>query len=119
MNYWIPDLGDDPFGTSLMNPDTLIVNITTSLEVIGAPKNVRELYLNSQPTPHTVNALGIWQVRFTYKYPNFRLPDLSTLDWSVLDSLPEISRRTTIHYEGLQTSLQAFTRATTPRLPLR
>ncbi|BCS19877.1 glycoside hydrolase family 35 protein [Aspergillus puulaauensis] len=112
-NYWVPDLGDDPYGTSLMNPESLIVkagylvrnvsvsgaglyvdadfNKTTSLEIIGAPKSVRELYLNSERTSHTVNALGNWQASFTYKHPNLRLPDLSTLDWSVLDSLPEVS----------------------------
>lgn len=37
-----------------------------------------------------MNALGDWQIRFFYHKANISLPDLSTLDWSVLDSLPEI-----------------------------
>ncbi|KAK7409212.1 hypothetical protein QQX98_008588 [Neonectria punicea] len=111
-NYWVLDLGGDPYGTSLMNPESLIVkagylirnvsvagnrldigadfNRTTPIEVIKVPDGVSQFYLNSVQEKYTVNAWGDWQTRFSYYKPNVSLPDLSTLDWSVLDSLPEI-----------------------------
>ncbi|KAF2186130.1 glycoside hydrolase family 35 protein [Zopfia rhizophila CBS 207.26] len=112
-NYWVPDLGEDPYGTSIMNPDSVIVkagylvrnisvsgnrlhidadfNSTTNVEIIGAPTTVSELYINGAVVAHTVNALDNWEAHYVYSEPDFRLPDLTTLDWSTLDSLPEIS----------------------------
>ncbi|KAH8650698.1 beta-galactosidase [Ilyonectria robusta] len=114
-NYWVPDIGKDPYGTSLMNPDSVIVkagylvrnvsvsenglyidadfNSTTSVEVIGVPNGVSELYLNGVRKRHTVSALGDWQASLSYRKPHFQLPDLSALKWSVLDSLPEVAPR--------------------------
>jgi hypothetical protein len=109
----VPLLGENPYGTSLMNPDAVIVkagylvrnisisghglytdadfNSTTSIEIIGAPDGVKDLFINGVLTEHTVNALGDWQATFSYRKPDLQLPDLSALNWSVLNSLPETS----------------------------
>ncbi|KAM0436366.1 hypothetical protein ACHAQK_007940 [Fusarium lateritium] len=110
-DYWVPDLGGSPYGTSLMNPESLVVkagylvrnvsisenrlyiaadfNRTTPIEIIGIPDGVSQLYLNGVRQDYTLNALGDWETHFSYHKPNVSLPDLSTLDWFVLNSLPE------------------------------
>ncbi|KFA71227.1 hypothetical protein S40288_03862 [Stachybotrys chartarum IBT 40288] len=115
-NYWVPDLpgdGQNPaYGTSLMNPKSIIVNggylvrsvsvedsslklqadfnRTTSLEVIGVPGGISTLILNGEDLAYTISDLGNWISQPDIELPEIALPDLSSLDWHYIDSLPEI-----------------------------
>lgn len=96
-----------------MNPDTIIINggyfvrsvsvsgstlsvqadfnKTTTLEIIGAPKSATKLSLNGKSITYTTNDLGNWIARPSMTVPNLDLPDLNTLQWHAIDSLPELS----------------------------
>ncbi|KAL7913505.1 glycoside hydrolase family 35 protein [Trichoderma velutinum] len=115
-NYWVPTLpgsGSQPaYGSSLMNPAAVIVNggylvrsvaiqgsalslqadfnVTTPLEIIGIPQGVSKLVVNGEELSYTVSELGDWITNPTIELPDVQVPDLSTLTWYHLDSLPEI-----------------------------
>lgn len=115
-NYWVPTLPGNSsrpaYGSSLMNPDAVIVNggylvrsaavqgavlslnadfnATTPLEIIGIPPGVTKLVVNGEPLAYTVSELGDWTAKPTIEFPAIRLPDLTSLTWYQLDSLPEI-----------------------------
>lgn len=65
-------------------------NKTTPIEVIGAPTQAKNLYINGQKAPVKVDKNGIWSSSVTYNPPNINLPALSGLSWKYIDSLPEI-----------------------------
>ncbi|KAK2061556.1 family 35 glycosyl hydrolase [Colletotrichum caudatum] len=114
--YWVTDKpggGTQPsYGTSAMNPDSLIINggylvrsvstqddtlriqadlnRTTELEIIGVGTGVTKLEVNGRPLDHTTNNLTNWVARPTLVDIPFTVPDLKTLNWTFLDSLPEI-----------------------------
>ncbi|ORY56836.1 beta-galactosidase [Pseudomassariella vexata] len=111
-DYWVPDLGS-PYGTSNLNPDSVIVkagylvrsasisagalylvadfNASTAIEVIGAPSNVSTLYINGDKTNYATNSLGSWLTNLTLPEISYDVPDLPSLVWHSLDSLPEIT----------------------------
>ncbi|KAK1992270.1 family 35 glycosyl hydrolase [Colletotrichum falcatum] len=115
-NYWVTDRpGRDSqpsYGTSVMNPDSLIINggylvrsvstqgdtlrvqadlnRTTELEIIGVGTEVTKLEVNGKPLDHTTNNLMNWVARPFLADTPFTVPDLKALDWTFLDSLPEI-----------------------------
>ncbi|KAK1985896.1 family 35 glycosyl hydrolase [Colletotrichum cereale] len=115
-NYWVTDKpggGSQPaYGTSIMNPDSLIINggylirsistqgdtlrvqadlnRTTDLEIIGVGTEVTKLEVNGKPLEHTTNNLTNWVARPSLVDIPFTIPDLETLTWTFLDSLPEI-----------------------------
>lgn len=66
------------------------LNATAQVELVGAPQGVERLRFNgvdvdSQTTPYaTITAL------LKFVTPSFQLPDLTKLEWKLLDSLPEI-----------------------------
>ncbi|EGU81550.1 hypothetical protein FOXB_07937 [Fusarium oxysporum f. sp. conglutinans Fo5176] len=115
-NYWVLDLADAetgaiPFqetesslivnGGYLMRNATLIdkklyltgdLNTTTKIEVIsGAPSDV-SVFLNGQCLNTAKQKHGRTKATADFVQPSFKLPDLSTLVWKRLDSLPEISQ---------------------------
>ncbi|KJZ75914.1 hypothetical protein HIM_04738 [Hirsutella minnesotensis 3608] len=113
-NYWVPVLSTDgnAYGSSLVNPEAIIVNggylvrsasvqgstlslradfnTSTTLEIIGVPKGVTQLLLNGCPVRHARTPLGDWLVQPAIKIPKLAVPDLKSLEWRRVDSLPEI-----------------------------
>ncbi|WYZ39133.1 hypothetical protein EsH8_III_001047 [Colletotrichum jinshuiense] len=115
-NYWVPDIpggGSQPsYGTSIMSPDSLIVNggylvrsvsiqgdtlrvqadfnRTTELEIIGVGTEVTKLEVNGKQLDHTLNNLTNWVARPPLVDAAPAIPDLRTLNWSYVDSLPEV-----------------------------
>ncbi|KAK1971986.1 family 35 glycosyl hydrolase [Colletotrichum sublineola] len=115
-NYWVtdkPGAGSQPsYGTSVMNPDSLIINggylirsvstqgdtlrvqadlnRTTELEIIGVGTDAMKLEVNRRPLNHTTNNLTNWVAQPLLVDIPFTVPDLKTLNWTFLDSLPEI-----------------------------
>ncbi|KAF9871549.1 glycosyl hydrolase family 35 [Colletotrichum karsti] len=115
-NYWVPDLLDGAnqtsYGSSIMNPDALIVrggylvrslsaegdtlklqadfNQTSDLEIIGADSALTKLEVNGKQLDHTVNDLSNWIVKPSLSNNKPIVPDLVALRWTYVDSLPEI-----------------------------
>ncbi|OLN85748.1 putative beta-galactosidase A 2 [Colletotrichum chlorophyti] len=115
-NYWVPDLpgkGSQPsYGTSTMNPDALIINggylirsisiqddtlkmkadfnRTTELEIIGLEDHVLKLEMNGRQINHTLNNLSNWIAQPPLTATKLDIPDLRTLSWAYVDSLPEL-----------------------------
>ncbi|TIC95814.1 putative beta-galactosidase A [Colletotrichum higginsianum] len=115
-NYWVTDKpggGSQPsYGTSIMNPESLIVNggylirsfsiqggtlrvegdfnRTTEIEIIGVDDGMAKLEVNRKRVEHTTNNLTNWIARPSLVDSPFAVPDLRTLSWTFLDSLPEI-----------------------------
>ncbi|KAF5027145.1 hypothetical protein F66182_771 [Fusarium sp. NRRL 66182] len=116
--YWVPDLpgkgNKGAYGTSVMNPDSVIVNgaylvrsvavqgsrlslqadfnATTPLEVIGAPKGTSRLVLNGKEVQYRKSKLGNWIVNPDISLPSISVPDLESLDWRYIDALPEVKK---------------------------
>ncbi|KAL2869373.1 glycoside hydrolase family 35 protein [Aspergillus lucknowensis] len=113
-NYWVPQLGTEttiPFSTDKAVAASIIVkagylvrtaflkdhnlhitadfNATTPVEVIGAPRTAKNLFINGEKAHHTVDRNGIWTTEVKYSPPEIALPDLENLDWVYLDTLPE------------------------------
>ncbi|KAK7416616.1 hypothetical protein QQX98_005087 [Neonectria punicea] len=140
-SYWVPDLpgdGDHPaFGTSIMNPDSVIVNgpylvrsisvegstlsvqadfnTSTVLEVIGAPKKVSRLSINGKAVKYQKSKLGNWVVKPDVTLPTVEVPDLSSLDWHYVDSLPEIKEK----YDDSKWTVADRTTTNNTRVPLQ
>ncbi|KAF7585722.1 hypothetical protein BBP40_010239 [Aspergillus hancockii] len=115
-NYWVPELateGNPPgYSTSKTTASSIIVkagylvrgahldgadlhlkadfNATTPIEVIGAPKAAKNLVINGAKANHKVDKNGIWTSEVKYTAPKISLPDLKSLDWKYLDTLPEL-----------------------------
>lgn len=67
------------------------INATTSLEVIsGAPANLKTLQFNGNPVAFQQDSHGVVTAVLSYTVPLFELPDLNILQWTYIDSLPEI-----------------------------
>ena len=77
-----------------MNGEVLYVtgdlNATTTLEIIGAPSYITDWYFNGQKIDYTPGLAPLLSARVTYSSPALDLPDLGTLDWASIDSLPEL-----------------------------
>jgi hypothetical protein len=69
------------------------LNATTEIEVIGgAPTKLTELTFNGESIKFAQDSCsGVVTGSVTYKKPSFSIPDLSTVSWKVIDSLPEIT----------------------------
>ncbi|OAA47981.1 beta-galactosidase lacA [Cordyceps fumosorosea ARSEF 2679] len=114
-NYWAPILPTNKngnFGSTVMNPEAVIINgpylvrsadvsgstlniqadfnKTTEFEVIGAPKGVSRLSINGKSTKFTKSKEGNWLAKPSITFPDVKLPDLKSLNWMSLDSLPEL-----------------------------
>nr|POE72434.1 putative beta-galactosidase a [Quercus suber] len=68
------------------------LNATAPLEIIGgAPRLLRKLLFNGESVPfHQDQRSGVVSATLTYKNATFSLPNLSSLTWKAIDSLPEI-----------------------------
>ncbi|KAF1956364.1 beta-galactosidase precursor [Byssothecium circinans] len=68
------------------------INATTPLEILGGASNITTLTFNSLPIPfeksNTTNALI---ATLPFNPPQLSIPNLSSLPWKSLDSLPELS----------------------------
>lgn len=65
-------------------------NRTTEIEVIGAPKSAKRLFINGEKFSYNTDANGFWTTQFEYTSPGVILPDISNLEWKYIDSLPEV-----------------------------
>ncbi|EQL34392.1 hypothetical protein BDFG_03746 [Blastomyces dermatitidis ATCC 26199] len=65
-------------------------NTTTPIEIIGAPKNTSTLHINGEKVVHKVDDHGIWTTSIEYVALKIDLPDLESLEWKYIDSLPEL-----------------------------
>ncbi|KAK2608465.1 hypothetical protein QQS21_003035 [Conoideocrella luteorostrata] len=118
-NYWVPVLpgpNSSQYGTSLMNPDAVIVSggylirsasisgstlslradfnvSSTPLEVVGYPSGITKLSVNGKPLKYTTSSSGTWLSQSDISIPALQLPDLSKLTWYTVDSLPEIQAK--------------------------
>ncbi|KAF4949389.1 hypothetical protein FGADI_8957 [Fusarium gaditjirri] len=115
--YWVPTIPSKKsgeYGSSMMNPDAVIINgpylvrsvavegsklsvqadfnITTPVEIIGAPKGTSRLSINGMDTSFTKSKLGNWLVNPEIKLPTVKVPDLKALDWRYIDGLPEVKK---------------------------
>ena len=67
------------------------LNATAPFKLIGAPKAATQLFFNGKKLGFKTNAAtGEWTSSLEYKTPSIKLPDLSSLKWKYIDSLPEI-----------------------------
>ncbi|KAK3635215.1 hypothetical protein LTR56_014824 [Elasticomyces elasticus] len=67
------------------------LNSTSDIEVIGAPAGISKLFYNGQSLGFKQHSrTGVVTATATYTTPSFAVPDLRTVGWSVIDSLPEI-----------------------------
>jgi beta-galactosidase len=64
-------------------------NSTTPVEVIGAPRTAKNLFINGKKAHYSVNKNGIWATEVPYSPPDLKLPNLETLKWRYIDTLPE------------------------------
>ncbi|KAM3534629.1 hypothetical protein MY4038_002041 [Beauveria bassiana] len=134
-NYWVPVLhkGNSAYGSSVMNPETIIVNgaylvrsasvdgktisiqadfnQTTTLEVIGAPKGASELSINGKITSYKKTNEGTWLCNPEISFPTVKLPNLRSLDWHAIDSLPEIKPS----YDDSRWTKANYTTTTNPK----
>lgn len=65
-------------------------NATTPVEIIGAPARLDSLYINGELMEYNVDKNGFWSTLISYNIPEFKLPVLDDLEWTYVDSLPEI-----------------------------
>lgn len=75
-------------GTSLYLTGDL--NATSTLEVIAGLPDSDSIYFNGAIVPGAESADGRLTATLSYAPPTIALPDVSTLDWRYLDSLPEL-----------------------------
>lgn len=70
------------------------INSTTTIEVVGgAPKQLKKLTFNGKSIKFAQDShTGVVTARVKYTQPSFSVPDLSTIGWKVINSLPEIEQ---------------------------
>lgn len=67
------------------------LNATTTLEVIaGVAGSNSTIYFNGAPISGVTSTNGRLTATLTYSPPSIDIPDLSSLDWKYIDTLPEI-----------------------------
>lgn len=116
-NYWVIDLPNDSVTGNHTNnkyfPSAPIVkagyllrtvevegqcmrltgdlNATTPIEIIGgAPNGLKELTFNGESLKFTQSKSGVVSSSVEYAKPAVSLPDLGSIPWKTIDSLPEI-----------------------------
>lgn len=78
-----------------VSDDTLFLwgdlNQTTTIEVIASPlTSCGKIYFNGEPVAGVTSAEGRLTAIITFSKPEIALPDLASLEWNYVDSLPEI-----------------------------
>lgn len=66
------------------------LNSTVNLEILTSTRGVRNVYFNDKRLHLTRSKHGRLSATLEYTRPSLSLPDLSTLPWKQIDSLPEI-----------------------------
>ena len=115
-NYWVIDLPSDAVTKNYTNARTsasapivkagyllrsvevkgssmsLIgdLNATTPIEVIGAPQPLKKLTFNGKDLKFKQAKNGVVTATASYTAPKLSVPDLKSIGWKVLDSLPEV-----------------------------
>lgn len=106
-NYWVADTDYTPVASALIiNGGYLLrsakvdgsclhlvgdLNATTTFEVVGgAPESLSKLTFNGESVEFTQAESGIVTAEVEYTKPSFAIPDLSSIGWKYLDSLPEV-----------------------------
>lgn len=68
------------------------VNTTsTTLEIIAGPAGADTIYFNGAPVAGVASAHGRLSATLTHAAPTIDLPDLASLAWTYVDSLPELA----------------------------
>lgn len=89
------------------------LNATTPLEVIGgAPAGLTKLVFNGEEVAFNQSNTGSVAATLQYTPPSISLPDLSSVSWKTLDTLPEI---TTDYDDSAWTAADLTTTANTLR----
>lgn len=100
-NYWALDAGSNTSvilkaGYLMRNAsivDSVLylhgdINATTTLEISAAPLECKQVFFNNQLIISDMNTTQ--QATLAFIPSNVTVPDLSSLDWKFIDSLPEI-----------------------------
>ncbi|KAK5108976.1 hypothetical protein LTR62_007610 [Meristemomyces frigidus] len=66
------------------------LNATSDITVIGAPAHTSELTFNGESLSFKQGWDGVVTATATYIAPTIAIPNLSTIGWKVIDSLPEV-----------------------------
>ncbi|KER00795.1 glycoside hydrolase family 35 protein [Aureobasidium subglaciale EXF-2481] len=107
-NYWVLDLPSSTSSAAIIKAGYLLrtveisgnsmhltgdLNATTDVEIVGgAPSKLTELTFNSKSIKFAQDSCsGVVTGSVAYVEPSFSIPDLSTVGWQVIDSLPEIA----------------------------
>ncbi|KAL8719117.1 MAG: hypothetical protein Q9225_003829 [Loekoesia sp. 1 TL-2023] len=144
-NYWVLDLpATSPYDNyTTFNPSSVIVraayllrtatvkndsllltgdlNQTTSIEIVGGgPQPCTSLFFNGQRVDTAKDSYGVMTATLLFDRPTFSLPNLTTLEWKYINSLPEIepdyddspwqdaNLRTTMNPRGLDTPTSLY-----------
>lgn len=86
------------------------INATTKIEFISTPSRVDSLFFNGIEV-NTISKAGRLSATITYQPPNISLPNLKTLDWRYINSLPEVEAG----YDGNKWTLCNKTGSNNPR----
>lgn len=116
-NYWVLDLPNDSttgnYTNNKLSPSAPIVksgyllrtveiegqnlhltgdlNATAPIEIVGgAPSCLAKLTFNGESLNFTQSESGVVSSSVTYVQPTVSLPDLASLQWKTIDSLPEV-----------------------------
>ncbi|KAI9675235.1 MAG: hypothetical protein M1822_008972 [Bathelium mastoideum] len=65
------------------------VNTTTNLEVISVPRSVNQISFNGELLSSQNSGAGRLSASVAFNPPNITVPDLTTLQWKYINSLPE------------------------------
>ncbi|KAI0129915.1 lactase [Xylariales sp. AK1849] len=76
-------------GTSLYLTGDL--NATTDLEIIAGLPGSNNIYFNGEKVPSVKSTNGRLSATLTYATPDVEIPELESLEWKYIDSLPEIN----------------------------
>jgi hypothetical protein len=66
------------------------VNSTTDVEILAAPSGVSRLQFNGKAVSLSKSKYGTQVGSVSYVLPKLQLPDLLSLEWRYIDSLPEV-----------------------------
>ncbi|KAI1501878.1 beta-galactosidase precursor [Biscogniauxia marginata] len=100
--YWVPEVAN--YSPLIINGPYLIrsasirsdilsisadFNASTTIEIIGVPNSVKQLQVNGDSVDAELENDTL-TAHIPYYVPKFKLPTLSDLPWTYVDSLPEI-----------------------------
>lgn len=66
------------------------LNSTAELEIVAGPPETSSVYFNGDELPCARSSDGRLSSTLEYSRPQVQLPDLSSLEWRYVDSLPEV-----------------------------